>query len=221
MPVREQEPHDPAAAVRQLAEEFRQPLGTIESIAHYLGMVLPRGQTSARRQLGRLQDEVRQMHWILAETLYFSQAAPLNLQRLDLTEAVSRDLAESSPAEGTGLSFDLEANLPPVWLDLAQVQHLLRGIVAFFRRVSVPGGLIVVRTCGAKDEVALEIASEMLEYSAEDIQPLFEPFGSHFPPGLALGLASARRIAEAHGGRVQAISAPPHSLTLSIAFPAA
>lgn len=221
MPVREQEPHDPAAVVQHLAEEFRQPLGTIESIAHYLGMVLPRGETQARRQLGRLQDEVRQMHWILAETLYFSRAAALNVQRLDLTEAVSRDLPEWSPAEGAGLSFDLGANLPPVWLDLGQVQHLLRGIVAFFRRVSAPGGLIALRTYGAKGEVVLEISSEMLEYSAEDIQPLFDPFDSHLRAGSGLGLASARRIAEAHGGCVQAISAPPHSLTLSIAFPVA
>jgi signal transduction histidine kinase len=220
MPAREKEPVDPALVVRRLVEDFRQPLGRIESIAHYLGMALPRTYTNARRQIGRLQDEVRQIHWMLAEALHFAQAVPLNAQLLDLTEIVSRDLLAESPAESAGLRFDLEENLPPVRLDLAQTQHLLRGVVAFFRRASAAGEPILLRTYGAKGEVVLEISSEKLEYSAADIDPLFEPFGSPFPAATGLELASVRRIAEAHRGRLQAISAPPHALTLSIAFPA-
>jgi signal transduction histidine kinase len=221
MPAREQQPHEPATVVRRLAQELRQPLATIESISHYLNMVLPRTEAKARRQLSKLQDEVRHMHWILADALHFLQAAPLNLHLLDLTEVVSKNLSEWSSREGVSLEFDLDPDLPLAQLDLEQMQHLLRNSVTFFRRISTAGRPVRLRTYSAAGEVALEITSEALEFAPEDLEPLFEPFEEHFPAGSGLALASARKIAEAHGARVSVTSDPPKRLTLSIAFPAA
>lgn len=213
--------YDPATIVRHLSQELRQPLGAVESIAHYLNMVLPRTETKARRQLGKLQDEVRHMQWILADAIHYFQAVPPNTHLLDLTEVVARDLSEWSPADGVGLSFTLVPDLPLVFLDLEQMQHLLRNIVAFFRRVSAPGQSIYLETSKVEDRVCLKITSASLEYSAEDIQPLFEPFGERLPAGTGLALASARRIAEAHGAEIETKSDPPHSLALTISFPPA
>jgi signal transduction histidine kinase len=220
-PAREQSSLDPDAVVRCLAHELRQPLATIESISHYLNMVLPRTEAKARRQLAKLQDEVRNMHWALADAEHLLEAPPVNLHLLDLTEVVSRNLSEWAPAEAAGLHFRLEPDLPLVQLDLAQMQRLLRNVVVLFQRVSAPDRSIVVRTYGAGSEIVLEIASEALEYSAEDVTPLFEPSGLGRPPLPALAIANARRIAQMHGARVEAKTDPPHGLTLSIAFPAA
>lgn len=221
MPVREEQPYDPAAVVRHLAQELRQPLGTVESIGHYLNMVLPRTEAKARNQLGKLEDEVRHMHWILTDALHFLQAAPLNLQLLDLTEIVSKSLSEWSPQDGAGLILRLQPGLPLVRLDLEQIEHLLRNAVAFFRRISAPGRSAVLQTYGSGGKVTIEISSETLEYSAQDVEPLFEPFREHLPAGSGLALASAHRIAEAHGGRIEAIADPPHKLTVLVTFPAA
>jgi nitrogen-specific signal transduction histidine kinase len=49
--------YDSAEIVRRLAHELRQPLSTIESIAFYLEMILPRTEAKARRQLRKLQQE--------------------------------------------------------------------------------------------------------------------------------------------------------------------
>jgi signal transduction histidine kinase len=214
-------PYEPATVVRHLGQELRHPLSTIESIAHYLNMVLPRTDAKARRQLVKLQDEVRHVQWILDDAAHFLQSTPPNAHLLDLTEVVARNLSEWNPVEGAGLSFSLKPDLPLVYLDLEQMQHLLRNIVAFFRRVSAPGSSVHLETFGAGDRVALKIASTSLEYSAEDIEPLFEPFESRFPAGTGLALASARKIAESHGATIEVASEPPHSLTLLIAFPKA
>ncbi len=220
--AREEMPaHDPATIIRHLGQELRQPLGAVESIAHYLNMVLPRTETKARRQLGKLQEEVRHMQWILADALHYFQAVPPNTHLMDLTEVVARDLSEWSPTDGVGLSFALQPDLPLVFLDLEQMQHLLRNIVTFFRRVSAPGQSIYLETSKVKDKVCLKISSDCLEYSSEDVEPLFEPFGERFPVGTGLALASARRIAEAHGAAIETKSDPPHSLALTISFPPA
>jgi signal transduction histidine kinase len=213
--------HDPATVVRHLSQELRQPLSSIESIAHYLNMVLPRADTKARRQLERLHEEVRQVRWVLSDAIYFFQAFPPNLHLTDLTEIIARDLSEWSPAEGAGLSFTLQPDLPLVNLDLEQTQHMLRNVVEFFRRSSAPGRSIHLETYASGGDVMLKIASGSLEYSAEDIEPLLEPFSEGFPAGSGLALACARRIAEAQGGHVEATPEPPNSLTLVISFPAA
>lgn len=214
-----QPPHDPAAVVRHLTQELRQPLGTVESIAHYLSLVLPRTEAKARRQLAKLQDEVRHMHWVLADALHYLQAAPLNLHLLDLTEVVSKTLTEWRTAQGAALSLRLEPDLPLIELDLEQIEHLLRNLAAFFGRVAAPGQSVVVRTYRSAEEVCLEVIAESPQCSTEDLAPLFEPFGSQLPAGTGLALASARRIAEAHGARVEPRFDPPQTLTLLITFP--
>ncbi len=220
-PVEEIAPYDPVTVVRHLRQELRHPLSTIESIAHYLNMVLPRTEAKARRQLGKLQEEVRQIQWVLADTAHFLQGAPPNAHLLDLTEVVARSLSEWNPEDGAGLSFALQPDLPLVYLDLEQMQHLLRNAVAFFRRISAPGRSVHLETLSAGEHVVLRVASASLEFSPEDIEPLFEPFGSRFPAGTGLALASARMIAEAHGAAIDVTSDPPHSLTLLISFPKA
>jgi signal transduction histidine kinase len=214
-------PYDPATVVRHLSQELHHPLSTIESITHYLNMVLPRTEAKARRQLGKLQEEVRNTQWILADAMHFLQATPPRPNLADLTEVVARDLSEWSPADGAGLSFTLQPDLPLVCLDLEQMQHLLRNIVMFFRRVSAPGRSVHLETYSSGEHVILKIVSTSLEYSAEDVEPLFEPFGTRFPAGTGLALASARKIAEAHGAAIEAESDPPDKLTVVISFPKA
>ena len=184
-------------------------------------MVLPRSDAKARRQLDKLQEEVRQVQWVLADAAHFLQTAPPRTHLLDLTEVVARNLSEWSPVEGAALSFALQPDLPLVELDLEQMQHLLKNVVAFFRRISAPGRSVHLETLRADDRVVLRITSTSLEYSGEDIEPLFEPFGERFPAGTGLALASARKIAEAHGATVEVTADPPNSLTLRIAFPPA
>jgi two-component system sensor histidine kinase TctE len=106
-----------------------------------------------------------------------------------------------------------------VRLDLEQTQHLLRNLVAFFGRLSAPQRSMILRTGAAGDEVILEIAAQLPEGSSADLDPLFRPFDSHLPDGSGLGLASVRRIAEAHGARLQAGSIPVGGISLVIAFP--
>jgi signal transduction histidine kinase len=218
--VREPPPHNPATVVRHIAQEIKQPLSTVESIAHYLDLVLPRTEAKARRQLGKLREEVRHIQWILADAIHFLHAAPPQLHPMDLTETVAENFSEWCPEGRAGCTLLLEPGLPLVRLDLEMIQHLLRNITSFFYRISAPGRSIAIQTRVAGGEVLLEITSGALVFAPEDVEPLLEPFASRFPTGAGLALASARRIAEAHGARFEVASEPPHSLTVVVAFPA-
>jgi len=213
--------YEPASVVRHIAHELRQPLSTIESIAFYLEMVLPRTEGKARRQLAKLQQEVHQINWILSDAIHFLRAAPLNLHLMDLSEVVSRCLSEWNSTQSTGVSLRLAEDLPLIQLDLEQIQHLLRNIVAFFTRIAEPERPIMLRTFVQDGRVALEVNANAPHCTEADTQPLFEPFDSHLPGGSGLGLASVRRIAEAHGASLDMNVSPAGSVTLTLAFPVA
>ena len=68
--------YDAAEVIRHLAHELRQPLSTIESIAYYLEIILPKTNSKAREQVGKLQQMVHQSNWILTDAIHFLQAAP-------------------------------------------------------------------------------------------------------------------------------------------------
>jgi K+-sensing histidine kinase KdpD len=124
--------------------------------------------------LQSLQEEIRNIQWILADAMHFLQAAPVQRQLMDLTEVMSRNLSEWCPGQGAGCTLLLEPDLPLIELDLQQIEHLLQNLLRFFGRVSAPGRSIAVRTYAAEGEVRLEITSGALEYSPEDIEPLFD-----------------------------------------------
>jgi signal transduction histidine kinase len=55
----------------------------------------------------------------------------------------------------------------------------------------------------------------------EDRARLFEPFFSRKPNGTGLGLATSRRLVEAHGGRLEVEEAPGGGAAFVLHLPAA
>jgi signal transduction histidine kinase len=213
--------YDTAAVVRYMAHELRQPLSTMESIAYYLGIVLPRTETRARLQLAKLQEQVRQINWVLADAIHFVQALPLQLQLLDLNEVISSSMAEWAKTEGMKAQLNLSDCLPPIRLDLEQARHLLRSLLLFLLRHSTPENPITVSTSARPGEVCLKVSSAMNSFKSEEIESLFEPFQVHYGPASGLALASVARIAEAHGGRVEGQSESGDGISVTVVFPVA
>lgn len=211
---------DAAALVRHIAHELRQPLSAIESIAYYLEIVLPRTESKARLQVAKLQQQVQEINWILADALHFLQAATLHLQLLDLNEIIARSLAEWTRPSNLEVRLDLAGDLPSARLDAEQSQHLVRNLLFFLGLSAKCGEPISVSTTKTPEAVLLQVSSAVREFGPADLDSLFEPFRLQGSSGSGLALASARRIAEAHGARIEVQSEPADRLCLTVAFPA-
>ena len=109
-------------------------------------------------------------------------------------------------ASGCAVERTVEDNVPPVLADPTPLVHCLRNLLDNAATHGKAGGWIGVRARGngATVEVAVEDRGGGLDPA--DMPRIFEPFyrgrtavekQSH---GFGLGLALARRIAEAHGG---------------------
>ena len=211
--------YDAAEVIRHLAHELRQPLSTIESIAYYLEIILPKTNSKAREQVGKLQQMVHQSNWILTDAIHFLQAAPPRPELTDLAELIGDSIAEWC-VEGTPeiLLPPIEP-LPLVKVDLGQVQHLLCNLFTYFEQISRRNP-ILVRAWSADGLVCLRISCSAPGSEADGLQALFDPFTPHQPAGSGLALASVRRIAEAHGASLSAQWDATDGVSVTVSFPA-
>ena len=223
-------PVDTVDLVHHIAHELRQPLSTIESIAYYLNLVLPREEPQVRQQLQRLQQLVEQSSWIVSNAVSLTHPVEPTLEQLDLSEIVSRWAADSASG-AQPIELRAPGSLRPVLLDAAQIGHLLENLLHFFRSASDAREPIIVSTSTTEEGVELRIAARLREEALRDTNAILEslaPVGSRGcarqphaarAAGLALSLANVRRIVEAHGARI--CSSAVAGLSITVTFPAA
>ena len=69
------------------------------------------------------------------------------------------------------------------------------------------------------EEAIVEVSDNGRGIREEDIARIFNPFFTTRPGGTGLGLPAVRRIARAHGGRVEVSSSPGAGSTFTIHLP--
>lgn len=204
--------------VRQLSHELRQPLSTMESIAYYLSMVVPRHDLRVRQQVEKLQTLVEQMNWVLADAVHFFQATPPNPQLVDLNELVSETIT-NEPHAHSPLQVSLCESVAMVTMDPSQARHCVQSLIGLVRKWA--HGEVRISTQHVGSEVHLRVAAPQLRIQSDEASLIFEPFRPHAPAGAGLAFASVRRIAEANGGRAEVRLTEPKGVTVSVELPRA
>jgi len=188
--------------VRLMAHELRQPLSTIESIAYYLNLVLPREDGRTREQLSRLQGLIEQSNWILSNGVRCVELSPAARELVDLEEIVSDALAHR-PAD-IAVDAEFAGSLPQVLLDPGQGRDLVEGLLSLLSKGAGDAPPIHVSTRHEGGRILLEIAS-----------PGRTPSQS---AGASLSLESARRSVHANGGTLEYLT-NANGAKVSISFP--
>ena len=75
------------------------------------------------------------------------------------------------------------------------------------------------REAGAPTEAVIEVSDTGRGIDEENLARLFSPFYTTTEGGTGLGLPSVRRIAQAHGGRVEVGSEPGRGSTFTLHLP--
>lgn len=130
----------------------------------------------------------------------------------------------------TATAHELRLSLPeepvPLRCDPARIEQVLNNLVANAIKYSPEGGVVQVSVTRAGAEVTIAVADQGVGIASEDQRRLFErywraPSSSRVAPGVGLGLWAARRIAEAHGGRIEVTSAAGEGSTFTLRLPSA
>jgi signal transduction histidine kinase len=119
------------------------------------------------------------------------------------------------------LELELEADLPTIHADEAQLQQVLINLFLNSQRaMAEAGGRLHIATRTVSPElVEIVVADSGPGISESDLPHIFTPFFSR-SGGTGLGLALAAQIVKAHRGTIEAVSEPGHGATFTIRLPA-
>jgi signal transduction histidine kinase len=110
-------------------------------------------------------------------------------------------------------------------IDAAQIEDAVHGLLTNAIEAIDGHGSVIVRLGkrnnedGTGTEVVIEVKDNGRGISEEDLSRIFSPFFGTNPNGAGLGLPAVKRVARAHGGRVEVTSTPGRGSTFTIRLP--
>lgn len=218
--------------VGDVAHELRTPLATLEAYLEGLedGVVPPGPQTwtllrSETSRLTRLVDDLQQLWRAEAGQLPLSPAA---LEPRTALEAVATRFFARARERSNSLRVDAPPSLPAVRADPERLGQVLDNYVANALRYGPGDAEVVLQAHQEGNGVTFSVVDHGPGLTPDQRNRVFERFyridasRSRALGGSGIGLAVARALAQAMGGRVWAESAGPGSgATFSIWLPAA
>jgi PAS domain S-box-containing protein len=196
-----------------IAHEVNQPLTSIlanaEAGVSRLGG--PPGPDELREVLTEIRDQGRRAADVIERVRALSRKRPLDRQALDLNELVGdivRLVQGEARRRGVSVHTELVPMLPAVAADRVGLQQvvlnlMLNGMDAM-DAVEAAERRLTVRTGRLDGAVEVAVSDNGHGIPADCLPRLFDAFYSTKAQGLGLGLAIARSIVEAHGGRIWA-----------------
>ena len=195
-----------------VAHDLRNPLNTISMGAQLLDEVIESGRTLEHRQIHVIQRSVQRMNELIQDLLDIKriesgrlpvEPRPENLGIL-VREALEI-LRPQAAARDLSLSYDLPDDIPTVLADPARVQQLIANLVGNAIKFTPRGGSITVTAEREPDAVRVAVTDTGQGIAAEALPHVFGHFWQASRSdrrGIGLGLAIAKGIVEAHGGRI-------------------
>ena len=143
-----------------------------------------------------------------------------------LTAFRTHQLASGRPGSSTKLRVELPEELPKVLADPQMIEGVLLNLLENAFKYGGPGKQVVVRACLEGEKVRFEVIDDGPGVSPADRKRIFDHFYraddllSRQTEGTGLGLAIAKRIVEAHQGRISVTSEPGKGSTFCFTLPA-
>jgi signal transduction histidine kinase len=219
-----------------VSHEIRTPLARIRVA---LELAAEGDLERARRYLGEIGADLDELDRLVEDVLaaarldLASSGAPagawaVRREPVDVA-AVAREAADRFRAAHPDRALDVEVaeGLPAIGGDAALLRRLLANVLDNAAKYSDAPAPVALAATGAGGAVVLEVRDRGIGVDPADLPRLFTPFfrtdrsRARDTGGVGLGLALARRIAEAHGGSIAAESAPGQGTTIRLRLPAA
>jgi signal transduction histidine kinase len=209
-----------AAAV---AHEIRNPLNAVSMGLQRLSVEFsPAEGEEYRRLLELVQGEVRRLNTIVEE--FLSLARPLSLkpepiQVSGLMDEVVRLVEAEAGASSIRIERAVPAALPTLEADRDRLKQVVLNLTLNAIQAMPQGGALTLGAAVTDGGLALTVTDSGAGIPPELMPRVFDPYVTTKTKGLGLGLTIARRIVEAHGGRVAVESQPGRGTCFRVTLP--
>ena len=207
-------------AVASAVHEIRNPLASVRAYGQLMS-----------RHLGSVQRQVLQLDALIEDLLHLpagSSPRPLALETVDLSREAAEAAARvrvTKPDTAIRVVTDLDDGPLNARIDAIRFEQVMDNILGNAVKFSPSGAPIEVRVERRLDDVVVAVSDRGDGILPEDLERIFARHTraarhADTVPGAGIGLAIAREIVLAHGGRMWAESAGPgRGSTITIALP--
>lgn len=219
--------NDLASLAGSLAHEIKNPLSVIRMNIELLGddlreIVSPEARRSHHR-IEILQRHCERLETMLDDFLRFTRMDELELKSGSLNEQMLLVLElfqTQADRQGIDIKRYLEADLPSIKMDSQILQAALVNLVKNAIESMPDGGQLLARTRSTRNGIALDLIDTGCGMSTNTLMHMFDTFYTRKDGGTGLGLPTAKKIIEAHGGRINVQSEEGCGTQFAIQFPA-
>ncbi len=198
-----------SALLSAVSHELRTPLAGIKGyVSSLLADDVEWDEETRREFLTIISQETDRLHRLVSNLLDMSrlEAGTLTIRRdvYHLSDIVARVL-HTLPSDDHPIVVSIPPDLPPVHVDAARVEVVLRNLLENALKYTPPGGTIRVQSAADGGEVVVRVEDQGPGIPPEHRERIFDRF--YRVPGVraggaGLGLASGRGLIGAHGGRI-------------------
>ncbi len=201
-----------------LAHELRNPLAPIRTGLHLLHISPPGSEPAAQARAmmeRQLNHQIRLVDDLLEVSRISTGKIELRRSRLELAAAVLSAVETVRPMmEAAHHRLDISLPPEPVMLegDFVRLAQVVANLLSNAAKYTDPGGRVALSVRREQGEAVVSVTDSGVGIAPEQLPQVFDMFsqaeGTRYRAqgGLGIGLALARRLAELHGGRVEARS---------------
>ncbi|MEC9092873.1 MAG: ATP-binding protein [Planctomycetota bacterium] len=192
-----------------LAHEIKTPLSVISLNVALMAEDFEGANTPEERRtllkLKELNKQCDRLNELVRDFLRYSRPEKIDLHIGDLNlelESVIDFFAVMAEESGIEVIRHLDSDLPSVMLDRQMIQVALQNLIKNAVESMEEGGQFLVRTRATLNGVALDLIDNGCGMDDNTLVKVFTPFYTRKEGGSGLGLPTAKRFIEAHGGTI-------------------
>jgi signal transduction histidine kinase len=224
--------------IATISHDLRTPLATTRAMVEALTDRVVTEPSEVDRYLNLIRTETQHLSRLIDDLFWLSQieSGTLELRRVPtqvpmLVEQTLDAYHAQAAERGVSLEVDERPGIPAIHADPDQLQRVLRNLVDNALRYTPSGGVVRVETQLYGDSVCVSVSDTGPGLAPAEMERIFDQFyrgerarsraaqSGKQVAGAGLGLAIARALVQAHGGRIWAAASRSGGAAFHFALP--
>lgn len=206
--------------ISKISHEIRNPLTLIYSTLQLIEAQHP--ETLNYRHWNEMRQDIEFTISLLQELSAYNNGErikPELFSSFDFLSRICLSFAASCTDSDIEFTSKISPDLPVINGDRMKLQEVFLNLLRNAKEAVSAGGTVRLDALVENHALKIIISDNGYGIPAEQLDEIFEAFVTHKTGGTGLGLAIAKRIIEAHNGRISVISKPGKGSQFTILLP--
>jgi len=208
-------------ALSGLAHDMKTPLVAIGGFTNQVRKQLA-ADSPGRRKLDIVIHEVERLENMVMDMLDFSRPLEIRPCQTEMGEVIKECIAITeamAEQKKVTLKREFSSDLNPVSIDAMRIKQVLINLLVNAIQASPEGEEVIVSGKREKSGMIIDIKDRGNGIDPDTMEEIFDPFFTTKKEGTGLGLPIAKRIVEAHAGRLEVLSRTGEGAVFRIVLP--